>query len=88
MPNQVEKKAPSLEKAHIDGATVTCQAMCGWMNVAKDSAENLYYKQSFRFLKTLHKVLFESKNVHLALLFVWGSPSFKAYEKPNFVTAS
>ena len=29
MPNQVEKKALSLEKAHIDGATVTCQAMYG-----------------------------------------------------------
>ena len=27
MLNQVEKKALSLEKAHIDGATVTCLAM-------------------------------------------------------------
>ena len=27
--NQVEKKALSLEKAHIDGATVKCQAMYG-----------------------------------------------------------
>ena len=34
MLNQVEKKALSLGKAHIDGATVTCQAMCGELSVA------------------------------------------------------
>ena len=34
MPNQVEKKALSLENAHTDGATVTGRAMFGYMNVA------------------------------------------------------
>ena len=41
MLNQVEKKALSLEKAHIDGATVTCLAMYVETKVAKDSAGNL-----------------------------------------------
>ena len=67
---QVPGKALSLEKAHRDGAAVTSQAMYVKMNVAQHSPDNLHCKKSFCILKIFPKVLFESENVSLPILFM------------------
>ena len=81
---QVERKAFSLEKAHRDGAAVTCQAMYAKMNVAQHSADNLYCKESFCTLKIFPKLLFDSEKVPLPILFMGGSPGLKAHDETNF----
>ncbi len=81
---QVERKALTLEKAHRDGAAVTSQAMYAQMNVAQHSPDDLRCKKSFCILKIFPKVLFESENVSLPILFMRGSPGLKAHDKRNF----